>query len=1015
MKNQPVITAIVVLSVSSGILGAIAPKALGGDAPPLASEADWQSGCTDGQNSLPCYSNNYQTDNLKNSLATSTTAPSSSTAASINKEQQAEQLYAIGRLAEAAQLLQEIRGEYANLGDDLGLARVLRNLALVYLETGPRSEAAEIIAQSLSLLCGDIACDISQKNGRKFKKLIAEVLEVQGKLQFSAGNAEAALDTWKQAALFYEKIEDITGVTRSEIHQTQALRRLGLYRQAIDTLRAIDESLAEQPDSLLKAQALHRLGDALRLVGREQESKKILEKSLAILMQKRYAYRAASANAIAEKLPYASSIASVMLSLGNTARESGQDRKSALDFYEQAALDSPSLDLRLKAQLNILSLLVEDQDFSEMQKLISEIQSNLTQLPLSRTAVNARINLASRLMDVAMADGQCPVSGVWSKSVNKNGIPKSEDLPKPPLKTPSAKKPTLLQGGVWGRSSATTFDHTPVSAKHLKDRLSAKADLFLEMLRPDKIESQKSNLEAKNSFCNVANAELLATAVKMARALEDKRAESYSLGVLGRLYEQNQQWDNARSLTEQALFLAQGMNAGDIAYQWQWQLGRIMRVQGNREGAIAAYSQSVDTLKSLRGDLVAISSKVQFNFKETVEPVYRELVALLLEPSKTKHGKGAPSQAEIMKARETIEALQLAELDNFFRDACLEVQANQIDDIDPKAAVVYTIILPNRLEAIVTLPGKSLRHYSIPLPQKEVERTIQKMRLALTNIRLRRAVRNFLPHSQEVYNWLIRPIETDLAASEIDTLVFVLDGAFRNIPIAALHDGEKYLTEKYNLALTPGLQLLDSRNLVAEELQTLSAGLTEARQGFAELPGVGLELQSIASSLPAEILLNRYFTKSNFQATLNSFAFPLIHIATHGQFSSRAADTFILTWDDRINVVELDTILRADERKKNPIELLVLSACQTAVGDRRAALGLAGVAVRAGARSTVGSLWYVSDESTTMLMSEFYQQLAQPNAKKAESLRRAQIAILQDHKFSHPYFWSAFVLVGNWQ
>jgi CHAT domain-containing protein len=140
-----------------------------------------------------------------------------------------------------------------------------------------------------------------------------------------------------------------------------------------------------------------------------------------------------------------------------------------------------------------------------------------------------------------------------------------------------------------------------------------------------------------------------------------------------------------------------------------------------------------------------------------------------------------------------------------------------------------------------------------------------------------------------------------------------------------------------------------------------------------------------------------------------------VHLATHGQFSSSAQDTFVLTWDDRIRANDFSELLRTTEgNRKHPIELLVLSACQTATGDERAALGLAGVAVRAGARSTMASLWIVSDEATSLLMSKFYQELTNKQETKAEALRRAQVAVLRDEHFSHPYFWSAFVLVGNW-
>jgi CHAT domain-containing protein len=141
----------------------------------------------------------------------------------------------------------------------------------------------------------------------------------------------------------------------------------------------------------------------------------------------------------------------------------------------------------------------------------------------------------------------------------------------------------------------------------------------------------------------------------------------------------------------------------------------------------------------------------------------------------------------------------------------------------------------------------------------------------------------------------------------------------------------------------------------------------------------------------------------------------VVHLATHGQFSSKAEDTFILTWDDRINIKQLNNVLKTrDRRESSIIELLVLSACQTAVGDKRAALGLAGMAVRAGARSTLASLWSINDAATASFMIKFYQNLADNKVTKAEALRRAQLALLQNPEYRHPYFWAPFILVGNW-
>ncbi len=305
-----------------------------------------------------------------------------------------------------------------------------------------------------------------------------------------------------------------------------------------------------------------------------------------------------------------------------------------------------------------------------------------------------------------------------------------------------------------------------------------------------------------------------------------------------------------------------------------------------------------------------------------------------------------------------------------------------------------------------------MRHYATSLPSEQVERTVRQLRVEL----IKSFGQRFLPLSQQVYDWLIRPAEADLQASQIKTLVFVLDGSLRNIPMAALHDGNQYLMEKYDIALTPGLELLEPQPLARNQLKVLTAGLSEARQGFPALPQVEAELNQIQSQIPGEVLLNQQFTKTSIQNTIDAVPFSVIHLATHGQFSSKAEDTFILTWDDRINVNDLDNLLRTTGlQRTSAIELLVLSACQTAKGDNRAALGIAGVALRAGARSTLATLWSVDDEGTAQLMSRFYQELANAEVTKAEALRRAQQSILQDPKYrQHPYYWAGYVLVGNW-
>ncbi len=557
----------------------------------------------------------------------------------------------------------------------------------------------------------------------------------------------------------------------------------------------------------------------------------------------------------------------------------------------------------------------------------------------------------------------------------------------------------LSDSGEWSGELVEDIDSKIAQLPPGRTKIYAQINLARNLMKY--LDARAQSITTRQTY------QLLTSAISDAQKLGDKRAEAYALGNLGRLYEQYQRYEEAQTLTEQATILSQSLNAPDLLYQWQWQLGRIFQQKAQPQKAISAYTQAVNNLQLLRGDLVAISDEVQFTFRESVEPVYRELVNLLLSSDR-------PTQDNLSQARETIESLQLAQLDNFFREACLDTQPQQIDQIDRKAAVVYSIILPDRLALILSSTEQPLSYYSIPLEEGEekIGRVIDSLYVRLNPFIV---TRDLLKPNQQLYNWLVRPLSAELRRNDIKTLVFVLDGVLRRVPVAALHDGERYVIEKYNLVLTPGLQLLKPRTLSPSNLRAIAAGVIESRQGFPPLPAVENEVRDISQLVPTQVLLNQQFTRDRLEAEIEARPFPIVHLATHGQFSSNAENTFLLAWDGQIEVKDLDLLLRSRERRvRNPIELLILSACQTAKGDRRAALGLAGVAVRSGARSTIASLWSIQDQSTAELMTELYSVLKQPGVNKAEALRNAQLSLLNSNRYKHPYYWAAFVLVGNW-
>ena len=546
------------------------------------------------------------------------------------------------------------------------------------------------------------------------------------------------------------------------------------------------------------------------------------------------------------------------------------------------------------------------------------------------------------------------------------------------------------------------FSRLPLNRANIDRKINFVHSL-LELVKQAKLEpNREKDLPATSEI-----EQFLVETIDQATAIGYDKAQSYSLGLRGQIREELGDWKNAQKYTEQALLLAQGINAPEVSYLWQWQLGRINRALGDRFLAIAHYSQAVELLKSLSRDLVAVDPDVQYSFRDTVEPVYRGLVSLLLEADPDSE----ISQANLEGARKVIESLQLAELNNFFREACLDAQVVNIDNVDRYAAVIYPIILDDRLEVILSLPNQPLKHYTTNIPQEQLEIIIEQFRHDIVV----RSRRNFYPSARKLYDLVIRPALDDLTESQIKTLVFVPDGAFRNVPLSALYDGKHYLIEDYSIALTPGLQLLNPRPLKQEKLKTIAAGLTEGTNGFSPLDYVNAELQEIESRVNSVVLLNQNFTTEALKQEIKYSDYPIVHIATHGQFSSSIEDTFLLTWDDRININELDRILQTRNLgQENAIELLVLSACETATGDQRAALGLAGMAVRAGAKSTLATLWSVNDRATSKLMGDFYRELLDQHLPKAEAVRQAQLSLLSDRWHRHPFYWAPYVLLGNW-
>jgi CHAT domain-containing protein len=708
----------------------------------------------------------------------------------------------------------------------------------------------------------------------------------------------------------------------------------------------------------------------------------------------------------------------------------------SLGFYRQALINLQKVRLDLQKQpnsaLKVRGLLSLGNSLRALRRLKKVTGSSD---PGSLEVLEESLSIAKTLQDDELINQVKFSTANTLRLLNGSPIQQAANEKKQPEKTYRQQAESLYDEVINSSASALLKVQTQLNLYKLQvaDDAAPNVNVFLEKIKKELsvlpaskhtvyayinlVNEVKKNRDAKTIEKSLLSelGQILVIAINQSRAIKDSRAEAQALGELGSLYEFTGQHADAKILTQKALAISEVLPAPDISYDLYWQLGRVLKATepNNTEPVISAYKQSIKNLKSLRNDLTSVDSDIQFSFRDSVEPVYREFVEVLLSGNEKNINKN------LSTARDLMESLQVAELENYLRQGCLDTYKVQLDKIDQSAAVIYPIILPDRIAVITSLPGQNLKYHSQPKSAKDIESTAETLREEILNSGEEEKTddkknKSIQALSNKLYNVLINPLEADLSKSKTKTLVFVLDGVLRNIPMAALYDGKNYLVEKYNIALTPGLQLVQPQNTSSKTSSALLGGVSEKRQNFPALPKVPIELASIGARITNNTILNERFTNNQVSSRLVLDTSPIVHFATHGQFSSNIDNTFILTWDDRLNLNQLSELIQ-QRAKTGGIDLLVLSACETASGDKRATLGLAGMAIKAGAKSTIASLWKVSDDSTQLLMNDLYQNIASNQFSKAEALSRAQRSLLQNSKYQSPVHWAAFVLVGNWQ
>ena len=588
------------------------------------------------------------------------------------------------------------------------------------------------------------------------------------------------------------------------LQQSQSLYDRSEYEKAVKLLQQAVASYRQQGDELGIAIALGNLALAYQQLRQWQSAEQAIAESLQLLP-----------NELTASAPI---LAQILAVRGRWELKQGKTEAALATWQETTTLYRQLKDEGgiIRSQLNQAQALTSLGRYFQAEKALTK---TLQQLPPEDSPIKATVlhslgkvyrslgNLkrSRQMLEQSLSMATATKSPTGDVYLSLGNTARAEGQPQAAL--------NFYRQAVENASSTATRLQAQLNQLDLLElqaavQLAKQIESQLESLPPShtsvsariNLAENWQQLQQKTTTEIVTKAKLisiLTAAQQQAEQLGDNSALAYALGNLAQVYATDRELSKAIALTQQALYQGQAVNDPSLTYRWQLQLGRLQQQAGDSSEAIAAYTAAVNSLQALRQNLVALNTQVQFDFRQRVEPVYRELVDLLL--------RSQPSQADLVLARQTIESLQLIELENFLRQACLEPRAD-IDELveNDTTAVIYPIILKDRLEIILKLPQTPLIHFTTVVTKDEFDTTVTALRTDLLDVTKTVSVQQ---QSQQLYTWLIEPLSTALADNQIDTLVFVLDGSLRNIPMSVLHDRQQqqYLIEQYALAIAPGL------------------------------------------------------------------------------------------------------------------------------------------------------------------------------------------------------------------
>lgn len=804
---------------------------------------------------------------------------------------------------------------------------------------------------SFALIGLVLTCVLHQPSySQSLTTLSADELNQEGFSLLYSGAPSKALSTWREAEQLYREEDSTEGIIGTQLNQSLAERALGLYPQACKTI-AQALSISRR---LCEPQA-----------GRE------------LVMTELVKVKPSPVNEIGIRL--------LGESLGQLSNleEARTALTTAKELAPMTSLQQPLITFSLANVYNLsFQSAIQDYIRTEQRAAVERSQRLAQAVESSSKAISLYETIGNTLDESQATKAHLNTIGMFAY-VQKQDV--EQRLLDRRLIEPMAQAAQRAYNAL----ESTAFDEMP-TIDAIYTRLNL-ADSLLTLKRMDTYPDFNDAIDYDDIN------KLIEAATTLAKKLDNYRALSSVYGLTGDLLSQTVGSNASAEQYGRALSLAQSIHADDIAYQWAYKLAQLKEQEGDATQAEIYYQSAISALTEVRADLLAVSSEVRFSFREKVEPVYRNYMRLL----------ATQEQPKLEIIEQVHDSLQLAQIENFLRCGRL-VSASELEE-DSELATVHVINLGALIQVIVRREG---RFYGYSTPAASLLQAASSLTITTQADNFKTIPENeFLPYSQRLYDQIIKPAIEAGVVKDNQEIAFVLDTPFQSLPMGLLHDGQKYLIETHPISNSLQIQRI---RLGSKNSASLFAGLSGLAPSFSDasaifvlgpLPETSNEASYLDTYLNAPALLNQDFTSTKLGNKLASSRFKVIHISTHGQFSSNPQETFLLAWDKPIDITEFGRLFQRAEG----IDLLFLSACQSAAGDNRATLGLAGLAIQAGARNAIAPLWLQDSTAGSILVERFYRALA-TGLTPTESLQQAQVNLMGSQPYSHPYYWATFVL-----